>query len=195
MKHSFILFTLALGLIITGCSKAEDDLTPDKNINTNLNAGILKSQPCSYDGLMVGITWQNPSNIRCGLPFRCIDFEGSGNLPHFGKSTVTTQYCGNTVISFPPPFYGNIIDGEWVLTAANGDKIYNAFTATYLVTHIQSGWYEQITGQGTIKGGTGKFKGASGSFECGGTINLGTGFLPEWSYNKTTFWFSGTLEY
>jgi hypothetical protein len=74
---------------------------------------------------------------------------------------------GNAVVGY------NLTNGIGTLTAANGDKLNLHFTGTY----YESGTTYGLAWTGVVKGGTGKFRGADGSFNAWGTYNVATGAL------------------
>jgi hypothetical protein len=67
----------------------------------------------------------------------------------------------------------NLTNGIGTLTTSNGDKLNLHFTGTY----YESGTTYGLAWTGIVKGGTGKFRGASGSFNAWGTYNIATGAL------------------
>jgi len=63
--------------------------------------------------------------------------------------------------------------GSYVFTAANGDSISGPFSGTLTPTNVQ-GVFDN-TELAFITNGTGRFAGATGTFNLGGQINLNTG--------------------
>ena len=56
--------------------------------------------------------------------------------------------------------------GSYEFTAANGDTVYAEFTGLATPTMIDGVFYLHIVETATIKGGTGRFAGATGAFVC-----------------------------
>ena len=89
-------------------------------------------------------------------PFAAIG-EGSGQLPHLGKTTYSTDY--EIVPGAPGTF--SIADGTIEYVAANGDRLFADFTGSVQVTDPGS---TEGTLDFVITGGTGRFENASGSY-------------------------------
>jgi hypothetical protein len=76
--------------------------------------------------------------------------EGSGEVTHLGHFTVTGDVAVEVATGIPT--------GTWTLTAANGDMLFLKMTGSGIdPTH---GF-----GEFTVVGGTGRFEGATGSYE------------------------------
>jgi hypothetical protein len=88
-----------------------------------------------------------------------------GNATHLGRFTGTAQFvldvCDLTYV------------GSYVFTAANGDTISGPFIGSFTPTDVQ-GVFDN-TESAFITGGTGRFTGATGTFNLGGQVNLDTG--------------------
>ena len=88
-----------------------------------------------------------------------------GNGTHLGRFTGTAEFvlnvCDLTYV------------GSYVFTAANGDTISGPFTGSFTPTAVQ-GVFDN-TETAFITGGTGRFAGATGTFNLGGQVNLNTG--------------------
>jgi hypothetical protein len=93
-----------------------------------------------------------------------------GNATHLGRFTGTAQFvlnvCDLTYV------------GSYVWTAANGDSISGPFIGSLTPTAVQ-GVFDN-TESAFLTGGTGRFAGATGSFNLDGQIDLNTGtfYLP-----------------
>lgn len=90
---------------------------------------------------------------------------GSGIGSHIGRFMLAEQ---NNNEGFP------VITGTATITAANGDQL---FATHYGVVQMLGNGMAQVDAEFTITGGTGRFSGATGSFESHGPANLvlGTG--------------------
>jgi hypothetical protein len=75
---------------------------------------------------------------------------GEGHATHLGRFTVTGQVAVDVATGIPV--------GTWTLTAANGDMLFLAMTGHGIDPTHGFGAF-------TIVGGTGRFEGASGSYE------------------------------
>jgi hypothetical protein len=75
---------------------------------------------------------------------------GEGHATHLGHFTVTGQVAVDVATGIPV--------GTWTLTAANGDMLFLAMTGHGIDPTHGFGAF-------TIVGGTGRFEGASGSYE------------------------------
>jgi hypothetical protein len=100
---------------------------------------------------------------------------GSGTGTHIGRFTVVRRHC------FTPPghpaFTGEVIhDGVYEITAANGDKLWGAYSGELQPTEFgdQGPIRGIITSPSTIDGGTGRFANAQGEYLAVGDYDLVT---------------------
>lgn len=93
-------------------------------------------------------------------------FEGVGRLSHLGKSMVSSEQTVDFTKT-PPE-----LTGTDEFTAANGDKLFATHSGISGAPDAQGN--VTFSGEYTFNGGTGKFKGASGSAEFTGTASLAT---------------------
>ena len=79
--------------------------------------------------------------------------EGQGDATHLGRFTVTNEV---SIYVFTPT---GVAIGNWIYLTENGDKLF--------VHMVGSGGPDPLHGIGTftITGGTGRFRGASGSYQ------------------------------
>jgi len=79
--------------------------------------------------------------------------EGQGEATHLGRFTVTNEV---SIYVFTPT---GVAIGNWIYVTANGDKLF--------VHMVGSGGPDPLHGIGTftITGGTGRFRGASGTYQ------------------------------
>jgi hypothetical protein len=94
-----------------------------------------------------------------------VEAVNGGNASHLGRFTGTAEFvldvCNLTYV------------GSYVFTAANGDSISGPFIGSLTPTAVQ-GVFDN-TESAFITRGTGRFAGATGTFNLGGQIDLNTG--------------------
>jgi hypothetical protein len=107
--------------------------------------------------------------------------EGQGEATHLGRFTVTNEV---RIYVFTPT---GVAIGNWTYVSANGDKLF--------VHMIGSGGPDPLHGVGTftITGGTGRFKGASGSYQQIITFAADPAQTPVVSYSDVLY--NGTISY
>jgi hypothetical protein len=109
-------------------------------------------------GSVVSITPLDQCNQR-------IEAVNGGNATHLGRFTGTAEFvldvCNLTYV------------GGYVFTAANGDSISGPFIGSLTPTDVP-GVFDN-TESAFVTGGTGRFAGATGTFDLDGQINLNTG--------------------
>ncbi len=93
-------------------------------------------------------------------------FEGVGRLSHLGNSTVSSSQTVDFTTT-PPS-----LSGTDEFTAANGDKLFTTHSGISGAPDAQGN--VTFSGEYVFTGGTGKFKGASGSASFTGTASLAT---------------------
>jgi len=89
-----------------------------------------------------------------------VDIVGSGTATHVGKYAYQAVECFDGARHY---------EGEFTLTAANGDTIVGTYRGEVVSIVGSLGFYEH---DAKIEGGTGRFAGASGSFHVSGIANL-----------------------
>jgi hypothetical protein len=107
--------------------------------------------------------------------------EGQGEATHLGRFTLTADV---SIYVLTPNF---LVIGNWTYVAANGDKLF--------AHGIGSAGADPLQGVGsfTITGGTGRFKGASGSFQQVITFAFPGGAVPSNPYSEVLY--NGTISY
>jgi hypothetical protein len=107
--------------------------------------------------------------------------EGQGEATHLGRFTVTGDV---SIYVFTPT---GIAIGDWTYVTASGDKLFAHM--------IGSGGADQFHGIGTftITGGTGRFRGASGTYQQIITFDAVPGTVPAVPYSDVLF--NGTISY
>ena len=88
-------------------------------------------------------------------PFVLVDIDGSGTATLLGRFTVDVPHLVDTTT--------RTAVGSYQFTAANGDTVYAEFTGQAHATDVPGVVY--IEESATITGGTGRFAGATGSFQ------------------------------
>jgi hypothetical protein len=89
-------------------------------------------------------------------PFVSVLVEATGNASHLGKFTLEIPHVVNRA--------DRTAVGTYEFTAANGDTLFADFTGIATPTGIPG--VLSIEETATITGGTGRFAGATGSFNC-----------------------------
>ena len=107
--------------------------------------------------------------------------EGQGEATHLGRFTVTTEV---SIYVFTPT---GVAIGNWTYVTANGDKLF--------VHMVGSGGPDPLHGVGTftITGGTGRFTGASGSYQQIITFASNPAETPVVGYSDVLY--NGTISY
>ena len=135
--------------------------------------------------LLVCVAYGNPSGLQ---PFRAtidaqevliptnqpgiftVEIEGSGSGAHFGRLTFSAT---ETIDFLSDPGTAIVTDGEFIITAANGDQVF----ATYVGSGVQDANNPDFvlgTATATLTGGTGQFSCASGVVPFSLLINVAT---------------------
>jgi hypothetical protein len=121
-------------------------------------------------GLSMDVSFDPVAGIAHG------HIEGEGQATHLGRFTVT----GDVAVEVAT----GMARGTWTLTAANGDQIF-----LDMVGENGSDDHHGL-GEFTITGGTGRFEGASGSYEQIITFAVPLGSAPVIDYTDV---FEGTI--
>ena len=181
MKYFISLFVISLLMMLVGCSDTGDDLST--LAPKNEESQVLSKQPVPFNGSMDGLV--NPGgSVSCDPGWGTINLEAEGEVLHCGRTTLYAENCSQATSQQG----GEIENGFSTLTAANGDQIYVAYSGTFVFdTYPPTMGTFSLTG--TIIGGTGRFEGATGSIDIGGTQQYG-GYPNPFSLTWT-----GTIEY
>jgi hypothetical protein len=110
---------------------------------------LAAAKPVPFEGRSSGVVTAVGFDPVAGIAYAHV--EGQGQATHLGRFTET----GDSAVDVAT---GNA-QGTWTLTAANGDMLYLEFEAKPTSDHTHG------DGAFTIVGGTGRFEGASGSYE------------------------------
>jgi hypothetical protein len=164
----FLFFAACISLLVT-CAK------PDIFNGENLSGNDLKCAKVEPKTVTVPFNVHYLGNYvsmdpdaRCGdPPYYRIIVEGPGNGTHVGKSIIHFDFCCN----IDNGVYGNdkpSIEGKFFeyIVAANGDLLYISVAGKviegrlpYMPSYVIEYWKDPFE----ILGGTGRFKGATGS--------------------------------
>ena len=106
-------------------------------------------------------------------PAAAVNIAGEGTSDLLGEFTIVRRHC------FTPPdhpaFEGEVMhDGQYEITAANGDKIWGSYAGELQPTEFGAEGPVRgiITSPTTVDGGTGRYKGASGEHTAVGDYDL-----------------------
>jgi hypothetical protein len=94
--------------------------------------------------------------------------EGVGNIPDLGLCTIVVQQTVD--FRTDPP---SLNPSNWVLTFIGGDQLTVSFTGTGTPDAADPAFI-QLSGAGTITGGTGRFQGATGELRAPGVAHQDT---------------------
>jgi hypothetical protein len=181
--------------LLTALAKKDGEefptFSPEQSGTTNgrKHLSVMKiKQSIRYFGRVIFVTTAMilatpPMSARDQVPFRgtvsgsvtsitvldecnqLVEVVNGGNATHLGRFTGTAQFvvdiCNLTYV------------GSYVFTAANGDSISGPFVGTLTPTDVP-GVFDNSE-SAFITGGTGRFAGATGSFDLGGQIHFNTG--------------------
>jgi hypothetical protein len=115
----------------------------------NFAGPVAAGEQVPFKGSLDGNVTHTPAP-----PFDMVDIQATGTATQLGHFTLDVPHLVNTVT--------HIATGSYEFTAANGDTLYAEFTGLATPTDVPGVLYIEETA--TIKGGTGRFAGATGSF-------------------------------
>jgi hypothetical protein len=167
MRH-FDISTVSAAALITaatalGCDRSADLTAPSTSARSDrVAAQVVKQVPFKVTFNATSTAADVP---RC--PVLTVEVHGTGHATHLGRLTVDQSNC-----AAPLGTTFAITDGEFTLTAANGDQVVGAYFGELvpLAPPLFS-----IDGAFTITGGTGRFTGATGGGDVSGVQNFATG--------------------
>ena len=162
---------------------------PVKPYKANIEGRIAKIVWASGQGPVPGAT--STFDGRCSVPSDfVITFTVIGEATHVGRFTGQTEHCSQMVWTPQGPAGTTYGDGRFTLSAANDDTIAGMYTNRESGTDA-SGliWFLD---DWTITGGTGRFAGATGHGEQGGTFN---DFFAMLAGAPVKMWMEGTITY
>ena len=109
----------------------------------------------------------------CGTNAFVVDIDGEGTATHVGRYTYEAHECFNVVTL--------LYSGTFTLTAANGDRIYGAYSGEVTLTSDPAvALYEQAA---ALQGGTGRFAGATGELAIDGVARFTSGTGGDYTQN------------
>jgi hypothetical protein len=126
-----------------------------------------------FKGRSSGVVTATGFDPAAGVAYTHV--EGEGRATHVGRFTVTGDVAVEVATGIP--------NGTWTITAANGDELVLDMTGHGIDDHHGFGAF-------TVTGGTGRFEGATGSYEQIITFAVPLGTADEIAYADV---FEGTL--
>lgn len=192
MRYFRIAFIFSLALmILAGCSKEE--IQPDplntsdevvlSNDDSDLKGAKARHGKHKYVPLKgyFEVSVFNRKPVAFKPPTLGQEIEGSGKMSHLGKTQVhMDQLWYPPALPPPAPPWTGTGEGTGTFTAANGDLLFISYTAD---SDHPVGKPVTVTYHCTIKGGTGRFENAKGSFIWNGIFdsvaNIGRSTLSE----------------
>ena len=148
MKHFLVFFTAALVFTLAGCQNQE---------TTPVSPGdfaALSKVPVPIKIVVDGTSIVDPYNNWL------VEFDATIVGSHIGKSIAV----GTANLVFTSPTGGDLINGAFTITAANGDELNMVGDGTFLI----NGLITEYNLDFTFDGGTGRFAEATGICIGGG---------------------------
>jgi hypothetical protein len=152
MKTFIVISLISLSFILGGCS---ENSVPVSSADSQ---ATLSKVPVPFKIVVDGITTVNPATWA-------VSFEATFVGSHLGKGTAT----GTTYLQFTSPTAGNLINGDFILTAANGDQLNLIGTGTFIINGLITNY---VMNSWTIESGTGRFADVTGSIQGFGVGTL-----------------------
>ena len=122
-----LLFSLAMGLVITGCEKRLDNAVNDETVGTTVNftSSIIKSRATDTSweaGDEIGVYMQNADDATVFLNTNVKYLNSSENINGFTSQTPIAYPGGEvSLVNFMAvyPYNENITDGSYLFTLGN----------------------------------------------------------------------------
>ena len=193
------IFALTI-MLLTACKKDTNELRSDTITRTDLASKPQAENAKSARSMKVDFySTVNPASpgLACtmpGVPFGIANsgYFLHGNATHLGliNSETSRGIDGSCNLSASTFILSTTTAGQ--IVAANGDKITYTGNDEIDLNNIifNGGTTAAITGLWTITGGTGRFDGASGSFQINGIVDVTTAGGPTFSVTG-----EGTITY
>jgi hypothetical protein len=164
MKKIYFLLVFFGALLFCACEKESFDLLIEDQ--SQLEDSALKGAKnhavpfkASFETFEIDEDYPDPDD---GAAWRSYA-HGIGNASHLGK----------TILWQDQRWFGsdpeNVGWGDMILTAANGDELWSVYTSSHLWDEFP---FFNITGDGVVTGGTGRFENATGTFTMVETWHL-----------------------
>ena len=162
MRYSICAVAVTLIPFLAACG-IPSATTSETGAATDDTADTLgqKSGPVTFSGSLDG---QLTSSTEIAPSVLARVTEATGRAPRFGKFTVTISHVRNTATAAE--------DGSYEFTTHKGDTITATFTGqgTFVINGTIT-----VTDTVTIIGGTGRYAGATGSFQATRVYTMATG--------------------
>ena len=175
MKNKVFIIVMAMAaMIASSCRKTSETITPSQPLR---GAAVAASEPSGsmaknggkpFKG-NVTLTLNNALSLpcNCGSLIDVGNFEGSGNITHMGKMSLSNKTCAAPIIVSGNHVGNRITVTCGTFTAANGDII-NVNIPPYDIMFTNTAAVGTLNAE--FNGGTGRFTDASGSFTATVTI-------------------------
>ena len=158
------------------------DMTPEMSRVQGADDGVTVAVP--FKARFSVWDHSDYTDMQCGgFPNFLLTMEGAGTATHLGKFTTRITFCVNV-------FTNEYWDTEGSLVAANGDELFIEIPTGQIVDNEgdDSDYYQtKFNDPALFVGGTGRFEGATGSWQTNAFVHDGT---DEW---RTDFFSTGTL--
>ena len=162
MRHSSVpLVAVFAAALFLGCEGSQDPTAPSATIAAPRGALPAATQ-VPFKGAFSG-TGAASAGGRCEV--LTVQIAGTGTATHLGRFTTDQSHCAI-------PTSLDFTDGEFTLTAANGDQLRGTYSGE--LVPLEPPLFA-IDGQFTFTGGTGRFANATGGGNASGVQNLATG--------------------
>ncbi len=139
-----------------------------------VSSADVNANPVPFKGAWTGVT---VSADETNLPIVSIVSEGDGQLTHLGSYTMVSPHTTNVATGFTA--------GDQIFTAANGDTLTAYCEGTPLPDFSTGNLVVSGTLDCEIVSGTGRFEGATGSYEFALVATL-AGFLENGAFKFAT---------
>jgi len=173
--------TVALGCVL-GCG--ENGLGAPTQPTGTLLADVSPPRPWSESYQSSGTL---APGTRCPAPLLLESDAGDGTATHTGRYTIVNSHCLN-------PSTGELTDGSFLKTTANGDQLSGTYfgQATVVQPPAPVGIFA-VNGSLTFTGGTGRFANASGTVTMTGRQTADFSLQPV--VTETSLRMEGTISY
>jgi hypothetical protein len=177
MKMKTIQLLAAALMFITACTKENDEVNPSASTQPQNQSGAKVTAQRAFGISLSSSPNTGPTPTTCsgdlqGFAIGDLFLGGAGT--HVGQmnSTQSTLHHTNCNMSFSTALLTAGVSGQ--VASSTGDLIYYTGNDVINVVNLLTGAGSTgaITGVWTITGGTGRFAGATGSFEINGSVDF-----------------------